>query len=239
MMKCATLLASSFATAKLLDDLLPIAARANSGMLRTPSRPASWQRWLFSRIPILAKECIQASAPACTRLSTQYDALKAHTLGSRALVTYSGSRWVHRSLCIRKMSSRGPMGCGEEETTTPASSEGQVAMSNPRIMKAAGAMALTVTMSNYLVLFPYNDWMTMGTLTYPVAFLLTDLTNRRFGKAAAEKVVLAGRFHTQPIPCVHAHMHVRRRGRVRVSCSSCLYSPAHMPHAPFHQCLQH
>ena len=37
------------------------------------------------------------------------------------------------------------------------------------------------------------DTLTWGAFTYPIAFLVTDLTNRRFGPAAAaRKVVVSG-----------------------------------------------
>lgn len=54
------------------------------------------------------------------------------------------------------------------------------------------AMVLVVTASNVLVQYPLNDWLTYGAFTYPVAFLVSDLCNRRFGPATARKVVLAG-----------------------------------------------
>lgn len=63
------------------------------------------------------------------------------------------------------------------------------------------AMALVVAASNYLVQFPVEhvvggvnlaDTLTWGAFTYPIAFLVTDLTNRRFGAAAARKVVISG-----------------------------------------------
>jgi len=59
---------------------------------------------------------------------------------------------------------------------------------------AAGivAMVVIVALSNYAVQFPINDWLTWGALTYPVAFLVTDLTNRTLGPAAARKVIYAG-----------------------------------------------
>ena len=68
-----------------------------------------------------------------------------------------------------------------------------------QVAGAAGAMAAAVAASNYLVLFPFNDWFTAGTLSYPATFLLTDLTNRQLGKAAADKVVLAGFLVAMPI----------------------------------------
>lgn len=54
------------------------------------------------------------------------------------------------------------------------------------------AMAAVVTASNILVQFRLGDWWTWGALTYPFAFLVTDVTNRLGGAAAARRVVLAG-----------------------------------------------
>jgi uncharacterized integral membrane protein (TIGR00697 family) len=54
------------------------------------------------------------------------------------------------------------------------------------------AMAATVVASNILVQFLFGQWLTWGAFTYPVAFLITDVMNRVYGKAAARKVVLAG-----------------------------------------------
>lgn len=54
------------------------------------------------------------------------------------------------------------------------------------------AMSLIVAISNYAVQFPINDWLTWGALTYPVTFLVTDLTNRAFGAAATRRVVYVG-----------------------------------------------
>lgn len=54
------------------------------------------------------------------------------------------------------------------------------------------AMAVVVTASNILVQFRLGDWWTWGALTYPFAFLVTDVTNRLAGAAAARRVVLAG-----------------------------------------------
>ncbi|KRB62647.1 hypothetical protein ASE04_00230 [Rhizobium sp. Root708] len=62
-------------------------------------------------------------------------------------------------------------------------------------------MTLVVVASNFLVQFPLNaefaginlaDILTWGAFTYPVAFLVTDLTNRQFGPRAAREVVFAG-----------------------------------------------
>ena len=58
-------------------------------------------------------------------------------------------------------------------------------------------MALVVSLSNYLVQFPVNymglqDIFTYGAFSYPIAFLITDLTNRRYGKTVARKIVYIG-----------------------------------------------
>ena len=58
-------------------------------------------------------------------------------------------------------------------------------------------MALVVVLSNYLVQFPVNyaglqDIFTYGAFSYPIAFLITDLTNRRYGKIVARKIVYIG-----------------------------------------------
>ena len=37
------------------------------------------------------------------------------------------------------------------------------------------AMIVVVAASNYAVQFPINDWLTWGALTYPLAFLVTEL----------------------------------------------------------------
>ncbi len=54
------------------------------------------------------------------------------------------------------------------------------------------AMTVIVTASNVAVQFPINDWLTWGALTYPVSFLVTDLTNRALGTKAARRVVYVG-----------------------------------------------
>lgn len=54
------------------------------------------------------------------------------------------------------------------------------------------AMAAVVVASNILVQHLFGDWLTLGAFTYPIAFLVTDLTNRALGPAAARRVVFAG-----------------------------------------------
>jgi len=58
-------------------------------------------------------------------------------------------------------------------------------------------MALVIVLSNYLVQFPIKyfnlqDLLTYGAFSYPVAFFITDLSNRRYGKAMAKKIVYIG-----------------------------------------------
>ena len=54
------------------------------------------------------------------------------------------------------------------------------------------AMIVVVAASNYLVQFPINSWLTWGAFTFPIAFLVTDLTNRAVGAQAARQVAWAG-----------------------------------------------
>ncbi len=54
------------------------------------------------------------------------------------------------------------------------------------------AMMLVVVASNWLVQYPINAWLTWGAFVYPVAFLVTDLTNRAVGAGAARRVAWAG-----------------------------------------------
>ena len=55
-------------------------------------------------------------------------------------------------------------------------------------------MGLVVLASNYLVQFPIKYYgldqlLTYGAFSYPIAFLITDLANRSYGKIAAKKIV--------------------------------------------------
>ena len=58
-------------------------------------------------------------------------------------------------------------------------------------------MGVVVLSSNYLVQFPVKyyglqDILTYGAFTYPIAFLITDLANRSYGKQIARKIVYFG-----------------------------------------------
>ena len=58
-------------------------------------------------------------------------------------------------------------------------------------------MGAIVLVSNYLVQFPINYYgleeiLTYGAFSYPIAFLITDLANRSYGKLIARKIVYIG-----------------------------------------------
>ncbi|QBG89552.1 VUT family protein [Xanthomonas oryzae] len=54
------------------------------------------------------------------------------------------------------------------------------------------AMGAVVLLSNILVRYPVNDWLTWGAFSYPLALLLSNLINRRFGPRAARMVAWWG-----------------------------------------------
>ena len=73
------------------------------------------------------------------------------------------------------------------------------------LLPSVVAMAVVILVSNILVQIPIDhvvelvgrrfnlaELLTWGAFTYPVAFLVTDTTNRVFGKQAARKVVYVG-----------------------------------------------
>lgn len=60
------------------------------------------------------------------------------------------------------------------------------------LLLAVLAMGAVVLGSNVLVQYPINDWLTWGAFSYPVAFLVSNLINRRFGPHAARRVAWAG-----------------------------------------------
>ena len=58
-------------------------------------------------------------------------------------------------------------------------------------------MAFVVVLSNYLVQFPIRYFylenvITYGAFSYPISFLITDLSNRKYGKNVAKKIVYLG-----------------------------------------------
>lgn len=73
--------------------------------------------------------------------------------------------------------------------------------SGSRYLPFVVAMALVVVASNILVQFPMQgqvgslalaDILTWGAFTYPFAFLVTDLANRRYGPKVARRIVFVG-----------------------------------------------
>ena len=53
-------------------------------------------------------------------------------------------------------------------------------------------MMAVVALSNYLVQFPVNEWLTWGAFTYPVCYLVSELTNRALGPEQSRKVAWVG-----------------------------------------------
>jgi len=72
-----------------------------------------------------------------------------------------------------------------------------IKIENKLFFLLAFLMASVVALSNYLVKFPINYFnleniLTYGAFSYPMAFLITDLSNRRYGKDVAKKIVYFG-----------------------------------------------
>jgi queuosine precursor transporter len=65
-------------------------------------------------------------------------------------------------------------------------------MSGAQFLLAACIMCMIVVGSNILVQYPINHWLTWGGISYPVAFLVADVLNRRFGPGAARRVAGVG-----------------------------------------------
>lgn len=67
-----------------------------------------------------------------------------------------------------------------------------VPMTPWQFLFAVMVMGAIVVGSNILVQYPINRWLTWSALSYPIAFLVADLLNRRFGAAAARRVAYIG-----------------------------------------------
>ena len=68
---------------------------------------------------------------------------------------------------------------------------------NKQLLLLPVLMGVVVLASNYLVQFPIKYYglegiLTYGAFSYPIAFLITDLTNRSYGKLVARKIVYIG-----------------------------------------------
>tara|TARA_Y100000590_G_scaffold403349_1_gene489954 strand:+ start:1214 stop:1801 length:588 start_codon:yes stop_codon:yes gene_type:complete len=72
-----------------------------------------------------------------------------------------------------------------------------VKIKSPLLFFLAFSMAFIVVLSNFLVQFPVHyfgldNFLTYGAFSYPIAFLITDLSNRSYGKKVAKKIVYLG-----------------------------------------------
>jgi queuosine precursor transporter len=68
---------------------------------------------------------------------------------------------------------------------------------NKQLLLLSALMGVVVLVSNYLVQFPVKYYgleeiLTYGAFSYPVAFLITDLSNRSYGQLVAKKIVYIG-----------------------------------------------
>ena len=68
---------------------------------------------------------------------------------------------------------------------------------NGKVILLSFFMGVVVLSSNFLVQFPVNYYglneiLTYGAFSYPIAFLITDLANRTFGKIISRKIVYLG-----------------------------------------------
>ena len=68
---------------------------------------------------------------------------------------------------------------------------------NKQLLLLSVLMGVVVLTSNYLVQFPIKYYglegiLTYGAFSYPIAFLITDLANRSYGKLVARKIVYIG-----------------------------------------------
>ena len=68
---------------------------------------------------------------------------------------------------------------------------------NKKFILLSSIMGVVVLSSNFLVQFPVNYYglseiLTYGAFSYPIAFLITDLANRAYGKIIASKIVYFG-----------------------------------------------
>jgi len=68
---------------------------------------------------------------------------------------------------------------------------------NKKFILLSFLMGVVVLSSNFLVQFPVNHYglnqvLTYGAFSYPLAFLITDLANRTYGKIIARKIVYLG-----------------------------------------------
>jgi queuosine precursor transporter len=61
-----------------------------------------------------------------------------------------------------------------------------------QLWRPIAAMVAVIVLSNWLVQFAVGQWLTWGAFSYPIVYLVNDLTNRAVGPLAARKVAWAG-----------------------------------------------
>jgi queuosine precursor transporter len=91
-------------------------------------------------------------------------------------------------------------GCGRVAIVAATARDNEGMQTNPALAsppllalwKPILAMATVIAASNWLVQYPIGEWLTWGAFTYPLVFLVTDLTNRAVGPQAARRVAWAG-----------------------------------------------
>ncbi len=60
------------------------------------------------------------------------------------------------------------------------------------LWRPIAAMALVIVFSNVLVQYPAGPWLTWGAFSYPLVYLVSDLTNRAVGPVPARRVAWVG-----------------------------------------------
>ncbi len=55
-------------------------------------------------------------------------------------------------------------------------------------------MVTVLVVSNILVQIPINDWLTFGAFSYPIIFLITDISNKKYGPKKTKSIVYIGFF---------------------------------------------
>ena len=78
-------------------------------------------------------------------------------------------------------------------TAAPPPSSTDFRLASPAARAAwALAMAAVVALSNWLVQYPINPWLTWGAFSYPLAYLVTDVCNRCHGPRQARMIAVCG-----------------------------------------------
>src|SRR5690606_23008515 len=140
-------------------------------------------------MPCAPSSIAAGSMPSCSRPTSAT---------CRSAPACSGSRSRRSSRKPPRRDRRGAVRPARHGMAGSITQDKKMTLSGLRpLLPFVAAMIVVVGASNYLVQFPFGHFgldevLTWGAFTYPVAFLVNDLTNRRFGLAAARRVVLAG-----------------------------------------------